>query len=50
MEGGMAVVYSAHTEACTLMLDENGVCEWAAPTGLGKVGHFVVKLPQQFQS
>lgn len=33
----MAVVYAAHTEACTLMLDERGVCEWAAPTGSGRV-------------
>lgn len=38
----MAVVYSAHTEACTLMLDENGVCEWAAPTGRGRVPERIV--------
>jgi hypothetical protein len=38
----MAVVYAAHTEACTLMLDENGVCEWAAPTGNGKVPERIV--------
>ena len=41
-EDAMAVVYSAHTEACTLMLDENGVCEWAAPTGAGKVPERIV--------
>lgn len=33
----MAVVYVARTEACTLMLDERGVCQWAAPTGTGHV-------------
>lgn len=38
----MAVFYAAHTEACTLMLDENGVCEWAAPTGRGRVPDRIV--------
>ncbi len=38
----MAVVYAAHTEACTLMLDDNGVCEWAAPTGKGHVPDRIV--------
>jgi hypothetical protein len=38
----MAVVYAAHTEACTLMLDENGICEWAAPTGRGRVPDRIV--------
>jgi hypothetical protein len=38
----MAVVYAAHTEACTLMLDENGICEWAAPTGKGRVPERIV--------
>jgi hypothetical protein len=38
----MAVVYAAHTESCTLMLDENGVCEWAAPTGTGTVPEKII--------
>jgi hypothetical protein len=38
----MAVVYAAHTEACTLMLDERGICEWAAPTGNGRVPDRIV--------
>lgn len=33
----MSVVYVARTEACTLMLDERGVCQWAAPSGTGHV-------------
>jgi hypothetical protein len=38
----MSVVYAALTEAYTLMLDENGVCEWAAPTGRGHVPDRIV--------
>lgn len=38
----MGVVYAAHTEACTLMLDESGVCQWAAPTGNGRVPDRIV--------
>lgn len=38
----MSVVYAAQTEAYTLMLDENGVCEWAAPTGRGRVPDRIV--------
>src|SRR5262249_45482590 len=38
----MSVVYAAHTEAYTLMLNENGVCEWAAPTGRGRVPDRIV--------
>jgi hypothetical protein len=38
----MSVVYAALTEAYTLMLNENGVCEWAAPTGRGRVPDRIV--------
>lgn len=38
----MTAVYAAHTESGTLMLDENGVCEWVAPTGQGKTPERIV--------